>query len=29
MKKAKIMAALTALASFLLSAGAYVTWKNF
>lgn len=27
MKKAKIMAALMALASFVLSAGAYITWK--
>jgi hypothetical protein len=27
MKKAKIMVALLALASFVLSAGAYITWR--
>jgi len=27
MKKAKIVAALMALASFVLSAGAFITWK--
>lgn len=27
MKKAKIVAALMALASFVLSSGAYLTWK--